>query len=102
MEIGLNLIAAYQDGGILTKKDLDIDEEAFTNDLKQAASDAFALSVSLALPLKDNIEMLIQKAHSEAFALADSQDIITSDNVDKVLAKAEAQATALKSKVPDA
>lgn len=102
MQIGLNLVAAYQDGGILTKKDLDIDEDVFATDLKTAVSDALSLSMSLSLPLKENIKMLIQKAHREAFSLADSQDIVTSDNVEKVLAKAEAQATALKIKVPDA
>ena len=100
MEIGLNLTAAYENGSILTKKDLDIDEDAFLADLKRAASDAYALSIARALPVKENITALIQKAHRDAYSLADSQDIVTKETLNKVLAKAEAQATALKSKVP--
>ena len=99
MEIGLNLVAAHEDGSILLKKDIDIDEDAFMADLNKAASDAYALTIGLALPTKENIAQLLGKAHMDAYGLADSQSIITSDNVDKVLAKAEAQADALKSKV---
>ncbi|MCF7871851.1 50S ribosomal protein L10 [Candidatus Woesearchaeota archaeon] len=98
MEIGLNLQAAYEKGSILTKKDLDIDEDAFLAQLKGAARDAFALTIGIAYPTKDNITQLICKATTEAIGLADSQNIITKDTV-KVLAKAEAQATAIKNKV---
>lgn len=99
MEIGLNLIAAFENGAILTKKDLNIDEDAFQADLNTAASDAFALTISLALPMKENIAQLLGKAHLDAYALADSQSIITSDNVKEVLAKADSQANALKSTI---
>lgn len=100
MEIGLNLQAALENGAILTKKDLDIDEEAFMADLQGAARDAFNLTVELAIPLKENIITLLSKAARNGIALADSQDIMTSENVGKILGKAEAQANALKSKVP--
>jgi len=92
MEIGLNLVAAYENGAILTKKDLNIDEEAFIRDLRSAASDAFALSVELALSNKDNIIQLLSNAHMNAFALTESESIMTSDNVSNMLAKANAQA----------
>ncbi len=99
MEIGLNLVAAYENGSILNKKDLDIDEEAFMNKLRTAASDAFALSVELALPTKDNITTLLSSAHMKAYSLAESESIMTSDNVENILAKANAQAETLKSEV---
>ncbi len=99
MEIGLNLTAAFEAGDVLTKDVLDIDETAFLESIKQAHANAFKLSVSLALPVADNISMLVQKAHSDAFALALEQMIITSDNKEQVLAKAEAQASSLKEKV---
>lgn len=98
MEIGLNLTAAYENGQILTKNVLDIDEDAFLASLKEAHLDAFKLTMSLAIPTKDNIEMLIQKAHLDATALAMEQMIMTSDNKEQILAKAEAQAKSLKSK----
>jgi len=99
MEIGLNLVAAYENGSILTKKDLDIDEDAFMAQIKSAASDSFLLTIALALPTSENISQLLSKAHRDAFALADSQSIMTSDNIKGVLAKANAQAESLKSLV---
>jgi len=101
MEIGLNLTAAYEKGNILVRKDLDIDEDKFMADLRAAASNAYALSIARAIPLKENIEALLQNAHRDSLALANSQNIITPETVGKVLAKAESQAAALKSKVPE-
>lgn len=99
MEIGLNVQAVFENGSILTKKDLDIDEGAFMNSLKSAASEAFSLSIAIGYTTKNNINQLLSKAHMDAYALADSQSIMTSDNVDKILAKADAQASALLSKI---
>ena len=99
MEIGLNVQAVFENGSILSKKDLDIDEGAFMNSLKTAASEAFSLSIAVGYANKDNINQLLSKAHMDAYALADSQSIMTSDNVKQILAKADAQAGALMSKV---
>ena len=98
MEIGLNLTAAYENGEVLTKDVLDIDEDAFLESIKQAYSDAFKLTISLALPTQENISMLLQNAHLDASALALEQMIITSENKEQVIAKAEAQASNLKNK----
>ena len=101
MEIGLNITAVYENGIILKKDVLDVDEEQYISDIKQAASDAFRLAIAEAIPNKDTITQLISKAHSDSYALADAQDIITSENVDKVLAKADRQAAALSEKVKE-
>ncbi|MCC7575140.1 50S ribosomal protein L10 [Candidatus Woesearchaeota archaeon] len=98
MEIGLNLTAAYENGQILTKSILDIDEDAFLESIKQAYTDAFKLTLGLRIPTKENINMLIQNAHKDASALAIEQMIMTSENKEQILAKAEAQATSLKNK----
>ena len=99
MEIGLNLTAAYENGDILTKNVLDIDEDAFLDSIKQAYSDALRLTLSLALPTKENIVMLVQNAHRDAAALALEQMIMTKDNKEQILAKAEAQARSVKNKI---
>ncbi len=99
MEIGLNLVAAYENGSVLTKELLDIDEDAFIEQLKRAASDAYKLTIGISLPVKENINALLGKAHMEALALADSQSIITKETLGRILGKAEAQANMLKSKV---
>ena len=98
-EIGLNLTAVFENGVVLTKQVLDIDEDAFINTIKSAASESYRLSIGLSLPVKDNIAQLIMNAELDAVKLADSADILTKENVGKVLAKAQAGAEALKSKL---
>ncbi len=98
MEIGLNLTATYENGEILTKGVLDIDEDAFLESIKQAYSDSFKLTLSLTIPTKDNIVMLLQNAHKDANALSMEQMIMTDDNKEQILARAEAQAKNVKNK----
>ncbi|MGV8169586.1 MAG: 50S ribosomal protein L10 [Candidatus Nanoarchaeia archaeon] len=98
MMIGLNVNAIYENGSILTRSVLDVDEEAFIAMIKDAHSDALKLSIAQAIPVKENITMLIQKAHMDSLGLATAQDILTEETKGLILAKAEAQAAALKEK----
>lgn len=98
MEVGLNIVAVWENGTIFDRKTLDIDEDAFMADLMRLHSEAMNLAVKIAYPSKDTIKLLIAKAASEASGLADSQDILTSENVGRLLGKAEAQASVLKEK----
>ncbi|MBC8495066.1 50S ribosomal protein L10 [archaeon] len=99
MEIGLDLVAVYENKEILTKDILDIDEEAYKKDFQNAASMAFNLAINAAYPTKDTITLLIQKAATESKALAIEADILTDETVGLVLAKAERQASGLNSKL---
>ena len=96
MEIGLDLVAAYENGTIYTKKILDVDEEEFLNNLMKAGRDALGLAIEVGYFTKDTVIMLVQKSFNESKALVLSQDIITDMFAGEVLAKAEAQASALK------
>jgi len=96
MEIGLNLVCVYEHGEIITSDILDIDEEAFKNNLAKAASEAFNLAIYAAIIIKDTINALLSKAHREAFALAKEAKIITSETIKEQLAQAEAEMTAVK------
>ncbi len=99
MEIGLNLTAVYENGAILTKNVLDIDEDAFIKSIQEAYSDSLKLSISIGMPLKENIKIMLQNAHLDAYKLAEAQSIMTSDNVERILAKADSQAKAVKAEV---
>ena len=101
MEIGLNLTACWENGDILTKSVLDVDEDKYIEDIKTAAGWAFNLAFNSGFPTAETTLPLLQKAHSDAYKLAIAQDILTKDTVGLVLAKAEAQAGALKQKVPE-
>jgi large subunit ribosomal protein L10 len=95
MEIGLDLVAVYEHGEILTKDVLDIDEDVFMAKLKTAISDALALSLEIAYPTKENITMLVQKSFTDSKTLALERDILADAVVEQILAKANAQAVAV-------
>ncbi len=69
MEIGLNVLAIYQDGDIFTAEVLSIDEETYLNMIKTAAAEALNLAVYSAYPTKETVEILLQKAERESLAL---------------------------------
>ncbi len=91
MEIGLDLTAVYENGEILTKAVLDIDEDAYYNDLVSAATWAFNLGVNAAIPNATTIEPLLAKAFTESKNLAVNQDILTDLTVGDTLVKAHGQ-----------
>lgn len=69
MEIGLNLVAVYDNGMIYTKDALDFDEEKLTEMIIQAAHEAINLSVEAGIFSRDIIETIIAKGWREAAAL---------------------------------
>ncbi len=99
MEIGINLLAALENGAIFGKDVLSVDETAYINNLKLAASNSFNLAFSIGYPTKDNIKLLIKKAFLDSNGLADSRKIQTSENVKKELAKANLELESLKGKL---
>ncbi|MBS3108767.1 50S ribosomal protein L10 [Candidatus Woesearchaeota archaeon] len=70
MEIGLNVIAIYENGTIYKKDVLAIDDIKVMADLKQISWDALALALELCYIDKDTINLLILKAHLHANALS--------------------------------
>ena len=102
IEVGLNLIAVYDHGEILTKEVLDIDEEAYINDMKAAHIKAFTLATEIGYPAKGVVELLIAKVHKDSKTLALEQEIVNDETKESLMQKAENSANALKSNVPDA
>ncbi|MDH5459659.1 MAG: 50S ribosomal protein L10, partial [Candidatus Bathyarchaeota archaeon] len=70
VEAGLVMKVAYDDGLIITKEQLRIDINEIKQSFENAHADAFALSLNIAYPTTENIEMLVQIAHQEAYILA--------------------------------
>ena len=101
MKIGLNLTYTYQEGEILDKSVLSVDEEEYINNIKAAHSESFALSIHLGILNGETVKPIIGKAQSEALALADSADIMTSENIGNILAKAESAASTIDKKIPE-
>ncbi|MBT4604637.1 50S ribosomal protein L10 [archaeon] len=98
MEIGLNLVAVWEDGFVFDAKTLAIDEDEFRATIVQAAQWATNLSVEVVYPTKDNANLLIQKAFRNAKAAAIEAAYLCDDTKESILAKADAQASAVKAK----
>ncbi len=99
MEIGINLIAAWENGTIFSKDVLNVDEKEFMAKIKLAASSTFNLAFNIAYPTKSNIKLLVQKASRGSNAVADAGKILTSNNVKSHLGKASSEMESLKSKL---
>ena len=97
MEVGLNIVAVFEDKVIYDQKTLDIDEEKFNQDLSKAASWAFNLAFEAAYPTKDTINLLLGKAFQDSKAIGLEANIIDQGIIDDLLGKAERSMQSLKS-----
>lgn len=95
MEVGLILRAVYEDGTIYLPDVLHVDETEMFNRFVTAAQESFNLSVNAAIPTKESIEALLQKAHSEAVNLGVEAVIFEPEVMDKLIGKANAEATSV-------
>lgn len=96
MEIGLDLVAMYENGEIFTKDILSIDEQEYLNNIAQAALWSINLAIEIAYPTKETTEMLVAKAFNEAKALALEQNIMSDVVAEELVSKAERQMLSLK------
>lgn len=96
MEIGLDLVAVWENGLVFAAKQLHIDEAEYAQNITQAAQWAMNLAIEVAYPSVDTIELLLQSALRDAKALSIEQGILTDLTADEILEKAERQALAVK------
>src|SRR3989338_1393900 len=101
MEIGLDLVAVWENGLVFDAKQLHIDEAEYAQNITQAATWAMNLAIEVAYPTEETTELLLQKAFNDAKALSIEQNFITTITAGDIVAKAERQALALKEQVPD-
>jgi large subunit ribosomal protein L10 len=99
MKVGLNLLLTYQNGEILTKDVLYIDEEQYINDLKTAHIQSLALAMHVGIINKDTTKPLVQKAYRESKAVADKTNLLTPEKATEKVAEAKQTAVTLKEKV---
>ncbi len=95
MRIGLEIIAAYDNGEIFTGEVLKISTEKTVGMLRRAFVETFNLAVEIGYLTKETVELLISKASLQAKTLALEAGILTKETVGEELSKAESQAKAL-------
>ena len=99
VEVGLSLKVVYDDGVILTEKDLMVDIDAFRQSIEEAHHVAFNLSLEAAIALPENISFLVKLAHQKASSLALNAGIINKDTVDDLIRKANTEMMALRERL---
>ncbi len=96
MEIGLNLLAVYDNGIVYTKDLLFIPQERYIKDLKSAHLNAFNLSLNTGYVTSCTIGVLLSNAHRNALNLALNANIMTKNTVNVILQKAHLHMLSLK------
>ncbi len=98
MEIGLDLVAVWENGTIFTKDVLGVDEKKVMADVQLSWQEAINLAVYTGYPTKDSVSIMLQKASRESRAISLSQAILTEETTGDILAIAESQGKSLKTK----
>jgi large subunit ribosomal protein L10 len=99
MEVGIDLVAAYEDQTVYTSDLLTIDEDKTISDIQMAFSQALNLSVNASIYNKVAMPYIIQNAAVKSMNLALNAEILTSKTTELLLSKAYAQMLALASEI---
>lgn len=99
IESGLKMKVAYDDGLVIEEDNLKLDIAGTKQQLEQAYSEAFKLSIGISYPTEENIRVLIQIAHQEAYALSIGAAIPTKETVRDLIIKAHLEMLSLSSRL---
>lgn len=100
VEAGLAMKVAYDEGLIITQEQLEIDLNKTKQDIENANAYAFALSLGIAYPTKENTDMLLQIAHREAYTLSVNAAVPTQETIADLIRKAHTEMLSLSSRLP--
>ncbi|MBS1266454.1 MAG: 50S ribosomal protein L10 [Candidatus Woesearchaeota archaeon] len=101
VEVGLNLVAAYDNGTIYEKDILFVDEQEYIDNIQLASANALALAMETGIFTDETIKILLSKAHQNALCLALETDILTNETINNILSKADAQSKLIKSMIKE-
>jgi large subunit ribosomal protein L10 len=99
VEMGLTLRAVYDSGVIIPEEQLRLDLDEYKKNLSEAYTEAFSLSLNAAVPMPENIAVLLQIAFANAHNLALNASIISPETVEDLVRKAHFEANALAAKI---
>lgn len=99
MEIGLNLVAAYEDGIVYGRSVLSVSPETYLKELTAAAAEAKALAVEVGLATPDTIILLIGRSSRQARCIAREFGIMVPELAEELVGKAGMEAQAIESMI---
>ena len=100
-EVGLDLRAVVSDGVLFDPEDLDIDYDAYRQDIQTAASRGRNLAVNAAVPEPSVLPSLLSKAASEARSVGIEAGVTEPGLMEDLLREADASLRALAAHVDD-
>lgn len=101
VEAGLILKVAYDEGLVIEGEQLKVDVNETKKQFENAHADAFKLSIGIAYPTKENIQVLLQIAYQEAYALSLGAAIPTKETISDLIRKAHAEMLSLSMRIPN-
>jgi len=102
VEAGLSMKVVLDEGMVITGDMLKIDLEKTRKSIEQSNNEAFALTLSIAYPTAENIDMLLQIAHKEAFTLSLNTAIPTKETIEDIIRKAYTEILSLNAAIENA
>lgn len=99
VEAGLIMKAVYDDGLVITEEQLRIDLDEIERNIQEACADAFVLSLNVAYPVPENVELLLQIAFQQAFNLSLNSAFTTSETAADLLRRAHMEALGLSARI---
>jgi large subunit ribosomal protein L10 len=99
VEAGLIMKVAFDDGLIITQEQMQIDINKTKQNVEEAHSSAFALSLKIAYPTPENTGMLLQVAHREAYLLSLNASVPTKETIVDLIKKAHVEMLSLSSRL---
>lgn len=93
---GITIDKGYEDGVILSGKDLELDLEMFKNNIIEASSTAMKLALEIGYVTRETIQPLIIKAYREARSLAIESGFPDKEVIGEMIIKAEVIARRLE------
>ena len=100
-EVGLDLRAVYADGVLFESEELEIDVEAYREDVAAAAAAGRNLAVNAAIPTDASVAPLVAKATGAAKSLGLQAGIESPDLLDELVSTADAQVRAIAAQIED-
>ncbi len=97
LTVGIDLRTAYEDGMLFDRSVLDVDEEAFLNDLKAGAAGAFNVAVNTSWFTEITAHPILSQAHQRAINLGVNAELTEPGIVDRLLSRAQGQVLSLAS-----
>jgi len=95
VELGISISIVLDEGTIITNEQLKLDLNRTKKSFSQGFGEAFALSLEVAFPTKENLTTILQLAHQRAVALCLNAAIPTKETTADIIRKANAEMTSL-------